>query len=249
MADARRDHAAAALRGARVAIASVLLAACAGGARADYGFGIGIGLPNTQAEVDFVNSWSLQRGAAAAANRPRPLTSPSFQSRDEGFLERYDLATREAMVNRIARNPRQQMSTVNPSGLRPDVPPPPPISRSPQPVAAAEPSARSVVLLGNFFNQDRRLVWPADAPVTGDLGGRRDVADRAMLAVLNEYELEGLAHLSNVTYARERLLEYGRPALEYARRLSTPAMADSFHAFLLTLYSNLGLAATVARTP
>ena len=241
-------------RGPAIAAAMLLLSACGGRAEADfgYGFGFGMGFHNPQPDVDFINSWSLQRGAAAAANRPRALTAPArSRSRDEGFMERYDLATREAMVNRIARNPRQQMSTVNPGGLRPgarpDVPPAPPILREPQ-AAPAAPVPRAV-LLGNFFDRGRRLAWPADAPATGDLARLRGAADRAILSVLDELDAGGSAHPSNVTHARDLLLDYGRPALEYAREHSTPAMADSFHAFLLSLYSNLGLAATAGRAP
>ena len=65
--------------------------------------------------------------------------------------------------------------------------------------------------------------------------------------MLNQYESAGLARLSTVTEAREKLLDYGRPALDFVRQQTTPAMSDSFHVFLLSLYSNVGLAATVPR--
>ena len=114
-------------------------------------------------------------------------------------------------------------------------------------MAAAKPKPE--MLLATFFDADKRLVWPGDSPMTGGLSSKRQAADQAILAVLNEYQLEGLARLSNVTNARERLLDYGRPALDYARRQSTPALAEAFHTFLLSLYANVGLAATVPKAP
>ena len=234
-----------------LSFAIFLLVALASRSQADFGFGFGFGLgfENPKTETNFLNQWSLQNGTAASANRPTSHTAPRFQTRDDGFMERYDLATREAMVNRIARNPAREMRTVNPGGAR-STPPAPRTTApapAPAPVAAAKPKPE--MLLATFFDADKRLVWPGDSPMTGGLSAKRNVADQAILAVLNEYQLEGLAHLSTVTNARERLLEYGRPALDYARRGSTPALAESFHSFLLSLYANVGLAATVPKSP
>ncbi len=50
-----------------------------------------------------------------------------------------------------------------------------------------------------------------------------------------------------MTDARSKLVDYGRPALEYIRDNSTPRIADTFHLFLLSLYDSLGQAATVPR--
>jgi hypothetical protein len=231
-----------------ISLTILLIGAACGRSEAQGYGGFGFGFQNNAyQDTQFLNSWSLQNAASAAANRPKPLTAPSFQSRDESFLDRYDLATRESMINRIARNPGREMSTVNPTGARlpGSTASTPRAPRTPQPVAAPEPP--SVVLLGNFFDRERRLVWPTVAPITGDMGKKQEIADQAVLAVLNEYDLQGLARLSNVTDARQKLLDYGRPALEYVRQQSTPAMADTFHVFLLSLYSNVGLAATVPR--
>lgn len=235
-----------------LSFAVFLLAVSAGRSDADFGFGFGFGLgfENPKTETNFLNQWSLQNGAAASANRPTNHTAPRFQTRDDGFMERYDLATREAMVNRIARNPAREMRTVNPGGVRLSSTSPAPRTTTPAPAqapAAAKP--KQEMLLATFFDADRRLVWPGESPMTGGLSAKRQVADQAILAVLNEYQLEGLARLSNVTNARERLLEYGRPALDYARRQSTPALAEAFHSFLLSLYANVGLAATVPKAP
>jgi hypothetical protein len=218
----------------------VVLSASASPSQAQFEYGFGIGFENPQIYTNFVNTWSLQNAAAAAANRPQNLTAPRHLPPDiSGFMQRYDVATREAIVNRVARNPSREMGIVNPTSPSPRPTPPP----------EAEPQPTPVVLLANYFDRDRRLVWPIDAPVTAGMGEKRRLADQAILAVLNQYELEGLAQLSTVTDAREKLLDYGRPALDFARNQTSPAVADLFHAFLLTLYANVGLAATVPRTP
>ena len=46
-----------------------------------------------------------------------------------------------------------------------------------------------------------------------------------------------------VTTARERLLDYGRPALREISANATPRIADSFHIFMLSLYESLAQAA------
>jgi hypothetical protein len=244
-----------ALRARMLLLTIIILSASAGRSEAQFGYGdmgFGFGFQNQNVATNFLNQWSLQNGAAAAARQQPNHVAPRFQARDEGFFERYDLATREAMVRRVARNPsREMMRSVNPGGIRPTPPAAPAASTptTPTPPPAVEPQPRPVVLLANYFDKNRMLVWPIDAPITAGMGGKREIADQAILAVLNEYELEGLAHLSNVTDARQKLLDYGRPALDYVRNQSTPALAETFHAFLLSLYSNLGLAATVPRTP
>ena len=50
-----------------------------------------------------------------------------------------------------------------------------------------------------------------------------------------------------MTEARSKLVEYGRPALQYIRENSTPRVADTFHLFLLSLYDSLAQAATIPR--
>jgi hypothetical protein len=91
----------------------------------------------------------------------------------------------------------------------------------------------------------RHLVWPAGSPIEGDLADRRAEADKSALAVLDEYQSHGAATLATATKARQQLIDYGRPALASLRAHTTPAIADSFHAFLLSLYSELGDAYTI----
>jgi hypothetical protein len=73
---------------------------------------------------------------------------------------------------------------------------------------------------------------------------KRDRSDEASLVVLNETKQQTVASITSITEARERLLEYGRPALQEVRREQTPRIADSFHLFLLSLYESLAQAAS-----
>jgi hypothetical protein len=229
---------------------ALALAPLAWGGRAEaqyggFGWGWGFGYnQNAYTDVNYLNSRSLINASAAAANRPQPLSAPKFESRDSTFYDKYDLSTRESMINRVARDPGREMGTADPSGVVAVAPSPRP---SPRPQAPSPPSPPATVNLANFFSKDHQLIWPSSAPVTGDFGKKQEVADLAALAVLNEYDMKGLAQLSTVTDARQKLLDYGRPALQYVRQQSTPALADSFHVFLLSLYGNLGNAATVPK--
>jgi hypothetical protein len=224
--------------------------AMAGRAEAQYGgyggfggFGYGFGYnQNAYSDVNYLNSRSLINASAAAANRPQALTAPQFQVRDESVYDKYDLGTRESMINRVARDPGREMGTADPSGTLALAP-----SARPKPRAPATPTEPASVHLAGFFNKDHQLLWPGISPISGDFGKKQATADLAVLAVLNEYDMKGLARLSTVTDARQKLLDYGRPALQYVREQSTPALADSFHVFLLSLYGNLGAAATVPK--
>jgi hypothetical protein len=248
----KRPGVRATIRLAATIAATIAPWAWAGRAEAQYGgfggfggFGFGYN-QNAYSDVNFLNSRSLINASAAAANRPQPLTAPRFESRDSSFYDKYDLATRESMINRVARDPGREMGTADPSGVLAR----PPATRStPVASAPAPPPPPSTMNLANYFNKDHQLVWPSVSPITGDFGKKQATADLAVLAVLNEYDMRGLAQVSTVTNARQRLLDYGRPALQYVREQSTPALADSFHVFLLSLYGNLGNAATVPKAP
>lgn len=217
------------------------------------GYGFNLYNQNAYTDVNFLNQRSLINAQAAAANRPKALTAPTFQTRDDGFYDKYDLATREAMIDRVVRDPGREMGTADPSGVLPRTSTPRPVRNSSQPPQLNQnpppPPVPASVNLANFFNKDNQLVWPSVSPITGDFGKKQTVADQAALAVRNEYDMKGLAQLSTVTDARRKLVEYGQPALQYVREQSTPALADSFHVFLLSLYGNLGNAATIPKKP
>ena len=55
-----------------------------------------------------------------------------------------------------------------------------------------------------------------------DLKPKRDISDQACLVVLELVEKHGSAPITTVTDARQRLLDYGQPALRVIRSLSTP---------------------------
>jgi hypothetical protein len=105
------------------------------------------------------------------------------------------------------------------------------------------PRSRPLVPLTSFFNAQNQLVWPADAPTTGALKEKRDLFDQSARNVLDEVKKNGVASLATVTDTRQKLLDYGRPALQDVRTRETARIADSFHGFLLMLYDSLAQAA------
>ena len=64
--------------------------------------------------------------------------------------------------------------------------------------------------------------------------------------MLDEVKKSGVASIATVSEARQKLLEYGRPALKYIKEHETSPLADSFHIFLLALYDSLAQAANVS---
>jgi hypothetical protein len=211
----------------------------AGEARAQWGWGWGAFYNPEDASqtTNFLNQRSLAAAQGAYAARAGGggggLTEPSYQVRDDTFFQKYDATTRAAMVDQVARDPGAEGGTVR-------------RTTASAPPAPAQPV---VVHLAGFFDASRQLVWPREAPTAGDLEMSRKTADRAALSVLDAYNARGIAPVSMATEARQKLLDYGRPALRYVREHSTTAIADSFHAFLLSLYANLGLAATTPKAP
>jgi hypothetical protein len=202
-----------------------------GRAQAQYGGygGFGWGLfPQTPAAVSFLNDHALARTGAAAAARPQPLRAPIPVSRDVEFFTRYDAATRAAMTDRVSR--RRVLPRSAGSGTQAST------------VADSSQAARAVQPLASFFNTMRELVWPADAPTEGDLRAKRAASDLRTLETLMELEARGYAHVATAADARNKLLDYGRPALQFMRDTSTAAVSDAFHSFLLALYDSIGKA-------
>ncbi len=114
------------------------------------------------------------------------------------------------------------------------------------PTAATAGRAQPLVPLTSFYNDKGQLVWPGDAPTAGDLKEKREAFEKACRAVLDEVKKNGVASIASVTEARQKLLDYGRPALKYLRTHETPRVADSFHGFLLMLYDSLAQAANAS---
>ena len=108
--------------------------------------------------------------------------------------------------------------------------------------------SKPVVPLSSFYNAQNQLAWPGDAPTTDNLKEKSTIVDQASLAVLDEAKKNGVASVAAVTEARQKLLDYGRPALHYVRAHETARLADTFHVFLLELYDSLAQAATPSGT-
>jgi len=108
---------------------------------------------------------------------------------------------------------------------------------------AASSRPKQVIPLSNFFDASQKLVWPGQASPEVGLKEKREIFERASLAVLEESRQHGVASIATVTAARQKLLDYGRPALQKVGASSTPQVADTFHHFLLSLYDSLAQSA------
>jgi hypothetical protein len=138
--------------------------------------------------------------------------------RDNGFVEHYSAARREPSYYRTGSAPR-----TSPTALR--------------------VAQQTLVLpLDSFYGRDGKIEWPGDAPTAGDLSERRAAFETECHTVLDELKKNSVASIATVTEARQKLLDYGRPALHYLRVHETSRVADSFHLFLLSLYESLAQA-------
>jgi hypothetical protein len=207
-------------------------------ARGDWGWGWGFGGFNyVPSPTDFLNQQALSNAARAGSPPSNNVYAGNPNSylnriRDNGFVPSFDVARRV------------------PPAQRPN----PPVSPGERPVAPAPLQTVNtvpapVVPLPSFFNDARQLVWPSDAPVAGDLRRKRDISDEGSLVVLGELQRLGRASIASVTDSRQKLLDYGQPALREIRTYATPRVADTFHLFLLSLYESLAQAANPPETP
>jgi hypothetical protein len=211
-----------------------VLAVMPGPARADFGMGWGFGMFGVQpsASTSFLNQHANTRTALGRPARPSHNAysgNPNAyfnRVRDNGFVSHYDARRRRAPSYQSGRTG----STLD-RGREESRPAPP------------EASTAAIVPLASFFDASSRLVWPQESPVDGDFKEKKDVSDRAALAVLKEKQQHGVASITGAAEARQHLVDYGRPALRQLREASTPPIADSFHRFLLSLYDSLGASA------
>ncbi len=168
----------------------------------------------------------------AYANNPNSYIN---HIRDNGFVERYDVARRDPSYYRYAAQPSRSQSTTT------------------TPTAMTVPQQAPSLPLASFYNPEGHIVWPADAPTAGDLQEKRSAFDQASHNVLEELKKSNVASIATVTDARQKLLDYGRPGLQYVRAHETPRVADTYHLFLLSLYESLAQAVnpttTAAPTP
>ena len=170
----------------------------------------------------------LYSNALVAASRPvSALLRDSYANnpnsyinhvRDNGFVDRYS--------RRSAGNPAIPGCSAAASGGAPALP--------------------NLPLL-SFYNANSKLEWPANARRTdGELKQKRDVSTRRASKYWRKRSKNGVAALASVTNARQKLLDYGRPALVHVRAHETPRVADTFHMFMLSLYESLAQAANPA---
>jgi hypothetical protein len=196
-----------------------------------YGFGFGMGMGQS-AVSGYLNDHALvgaARGMQGVPSRTPLAGNPnSFHNRlrDDGFVSHRDVRRRQPPTYR----PEPMASLGN--------------GRQVQQPQAPTPAPQPDLPLVSFFDPARRLVWPSESPVSGDLKELRAISDLASLAVLDETKQTGTASITMAATAREKLLDYGRPALREIRASATPRIADSFHMFMLSLYESLAQAAT-----
>lgn len=211
------------------------------------GFGMGMGMGGgmwglwdfrtVPSPTDFLNQHALQNAARAGrpasnnvyANNPNSYVN---RVRDPNFTPRYDVRRRSPDLSRSEAPVSLGAATPNQAATN----------------AAAAAVVRTIAPLASFFDASRHLVWPADAPAGDELKPKRDRSDEASLLVLNEVERHGRAPIALAADARQRLLDYGRPALQEIRQTAPPAIADGFHSFLRSLYDSLS-ASTETQIP
>jgi hypothetical protein len=219
--------------GATVLAAAAVLFVATTSARAQWGFGglgggfgYGFGFGNVPSPTGYIYQNALVaagRGYQGPTRTPYANDSNAYfnRVRDNGFVERYNVSRREPSYYRYV--PTQAVA----------VPP------SPAPAASEKPS----LPLASFYDPQGQLAWPADSPTAGDLKEKRTTFDQASRVVWDESKKSGVASMASVTEARQKLIDYGRPALSYVRAHETPRLADTFHLFLLSLYESLAQAA------
>jgi hypothetical protein len=199
-----------------------------GGFGGGFGYG-GFGFREVPSPQTFINSLALTNAAHPPALPSRNVYANNSNSylnrvRDNGFTDRYSVDRREIPTYRSP----SQSSVV-----------------SQQPAAAPQVPA---LPLSSFYNAENVLVWPGDSPLGGDLKEKRTVFDQSSAVVLAESKKNGVASMASVTDARNKLLDYGRPALAYTRAHDTARISDSFHMFMLSLYESLAQAINPGQT-
>ncbi|MFI5458916.1 MAG: hypothetical protein ACHRXM_26095 [Isosphaerales bacterium] len=190
-----------------------------GGMGMGWGFG---GFSQVEKPESFLYSKALVdagRGAQLPSRNVYANNPNSYINhiRDNGFVDRYSVARREPSHYRYS--PR--MAT---------------------PTALTVAQQTPLLPLASFYNGENQFVWPADSPTAGELKQKRSIFDQASQAVLTETKKSGVASIAAVTDARQKLLDYGRPALQFVRTHETPRIADTFHLFLLSTYESLAQA-------
>ena len=124
--------------------------------------------------------------------------------RDNGFVDRYDVDRQRSRLLSLLAQPPAPGPRTTPTAMT---------------VTQQTPS----LPLASFYNAEGHIVWPGDAPTAGDLKEKRSDFDQASQAVLAEVKKNGVASIATVTDARQKLLDYGRPGLQYVRDARDPS--------------------------
>jgi len=200
-----------------------------GGGGGGFGIGFGLGFNSVPKPESFINSKALIDAGRDTHIPSRDVYAHNPNSyinhiRDNGFVERYDVYRRDPSYERYGSQAARSA---------------PPRTT---PTAMTVPQQMPSLPLTSFYNAEGQIVWPADAPTAGDLKDKRSASDQASQAVLAEVKKTGVASIASVTDARQKLLDYGRPGLQYVRTHETARVADTYHLFLLSLYESLAQA-------
>ena len=199
-----------------------------------FGWGFGGFSQVPKPEASCIRRWSTpvairtSRHADVYANNPNSYIN---HIRDNGFVERYDVARQRSLLLSLL-GPALAASEHGDNADSHD--------RGP---------AAAVVALASFYNAGGQIVWPADAPTAGDLKEKRARLRPGQPRRLEEAKKSGVASIATVTDARQKLLDYGRPGLQYVRTHETPRVADTYHLFLLSLYESLAQAVNPPARP
>jgi len=204
------------------------------GGMGGFGWGFG-GFSQVEKPDTFLYSKALISAAHPPATPSRNVYANNPNSyinhvRDNGFVDRSSVERRELAYyeSRALADYRNR-------------------ARTAATATAVAPKSPSLPL-ASFYNAENQFVWPADSPTGGELTEKRSIFDQASQVVLTETKKSGVASIATVTDARQKLLDYGRPALKFVRTHETPRIADTFHLFLLSTYESLAQAANAPAT-
>lgn len=239
-----------ALLGPAVLVAASTLMAAPGHAQfGGYGFGWGMMQFRPQSVEMLDANANIRASAAFAARQGQSLTDPggrfAYRQQQIDLQNRYDFNSRQSFNTRLGRPANSRGTPTGIQGVA-SVPAQPSATSPPSQSAPAAPPSRPITA---FLNAMSQVVWPADSPTEGDLGLKRKISDESTVVVARQFTQNGGASLTSIAEARKHLIDYGQPALQVIRQTSSPAVADTFHNFLLSLYRSLADSAKTSAPP
>ncbi|HEV3120982.1 MAG TPA: hypothetical protein VGY53_03730, partial [Isosphaeraceae bacterium] len=103
--------------------------------------------------------------------------------------------------------------------------------------AAPKPPAPGIGI-DHLVDKNGKPRWPAGIATDIDLATARTAADEAIVTAFQEYQSKGSASVSSVADAKQKLADYGNPALKRTRARNR-ARAQGLLSYLETLDSAL----------